>query len=132
MVEYKKIWALIFYIKFLKRSEEMFNLFLSTPTPQPEETPVWLVCLLGVSVVFVGLLCIIGLVELMTFVCNKIADSSVKKAEEKKPQAQAPQGVAPMVIENRGELVAAICAAVAEEEGTDISAIRVISLKRIQ
>ena len=91
-----------------------------------------LVCLLGVGVVFVGLVCIIGLVEGLTFVCNKI----LAKDEAKKPaQASAPApapAVSSAAIENRGEILAAVCAAVAEEEGTDISAIRVISFKKVQ
>ena len=89
-----------------------------------------LVCLLGVGVVFVGLVCIIGLVEGLTFVCNRI----LAKDEAKKPaQASAPApAVSSAAIENRGEILAAVCAAVAEEEGTDISAIRVISFKKVQ
>ena len=116
----------------------MLNLLLTAAnggaTPAPEaETPVWLVCLLGIAVVFVGLIAIIGLVELMTFICNKISSAVVSK-EEKAAPAPAPIKSAPTpvgAIENRGELVAAICAAVAEEEGTDISAIRVVSLKKL-
>jgi hypothetical protein len=46
-------------------------------------------------------------------------------------EASAP-AVASAVIENRDELVAAVCAAVAEENGTDISAIRVVSFKKVQ
>jgi Na+-transporting methylmalonyl-CoA/oxaloacetate decarboxylase gamma subunit len=91
-----------------------------------------IVCLIGVSIVFIGLACIIGLVELMTLVCNKI----LEKGETKKPSApagavqSAPQPTG--VVANRGEILAAVCAAVAEEEGTDISAIRVISFKKVQ
>lgn len=90
-----------------------------------------IVCLIGVGVVFIGLACIIGLVELMTAICNKILD----KGETKKTSAPAPiANSAPVstgVIENRSEILAAVCAAVAEEEGTDISAIRVISFKKL-
>lgn len=93
-----------------------------------------IVCLIGVVVVFVGLACIIGLVELMTLVCNKILEKGDKKSAQKQatPQA-APVSSAPVsaAIENRGEILAAVCAAVAEEEGTDISAIRVISFKKL-
>ena len=91
-----------------------------------------LVCLIGIAVVFVGLVIIIGLVELMTFICNKILDRGDKKkaaATQAQPQAVAPQPSG--AIENRGEVLAAVCAAVAEEEGTDISAIRVISFKKL-
>lgn len=91
-----------------------------------------LVCLIGIAVVFVGLIAIIGLVEGLTFVCNKI----LAKGEAKKPaQASAPAptpAVSSAAVENRGEILAAVCAAVAEEEGTDISAIRVISFKKVQ
>ncbi|MBQ8545574.1 MAG: OadG family protein [Clostridia bacterium] len=91
-----------------------------------------IVCLIGVSVVFVGLACIIGLVELMTLICNKI----LERGDKKKPatiqaQPQASALASNGVIENRGEILAAVCAAIAEEEGTDISAIRVISFKKL-
>lgn len=104
------------------------NLFLAA-----ENEPHWaLVCLLGIGVVFVGLAIIIGLVELMNFATNRMSGNS--KSEDKKDNAQATVQAAPKsngVIENRDELVAAICAAVAEENGTDISAIRVVSLKKL-
>ena len=90
------------------------------------------VSLMGVSVVFFGLACIIGLVELMTLICNKLLDGGSKKKAAKSVEAPANapvQGTA--TIENRGEILAAVCAAVAEEEGTDISAIRVISFKKL-
>ena len=45
------------------------------------------------------------------------------------PVAAAPAANAP--IENRSEIVAAVCAAVAEEEGVDISALRVVSFKKL-
>ena len=35
------------------------------------------------------------------------------------------------VIPNRGELVAAVSAALAEELGTDVTAIRIVSIKRV-
>ena len=38
---------------------------------------------------------------------------------------------APAPIENRGEIIAAVSAALAEEMGTDISAIRILSFKKI-
>jgi hypothetical protein len=65
-------------------------------------------------------------------VCNK----SLAKGEANKPaQASAPApapAVSSEAVENRGEILAAVCAAVAEEEGADISAIRVISFKKVQ
>lgn len=93
------------------------------------EIPWPVVCLIGVAVVFIGLVAIIGLVSLMTLICNKILDRGAKPKNEA-PKAQAPAPVA-VPVENRGEIIAAVCAAVAEEEGTDISAIRVVSFKKL-
>lgn len=88
-----------------------------------------LVCLIGISVVFAGLAIIIGLVELMNFVTNK---AQSKKKSEAPENASAPVASAPSaVIENRDELVVAACAAIAEESGADISAIRVVSFKKV-
>ena len=92
------------------------------------------VSLIGFSVVFFGLACIIGLVELMTLICNKLLEGGSKKKAAKKSveaPAAAPVQATATTIENRGEILAAVCAAVAEEEGTDISAIRVISFKKV-
>ena len=90
------------------------------------------VCLIGIGVVFVGLVCIIGLVELLTLVCNKIlAKGETRAPAEKEAPAPVKQATS-TAIENRGEIVAAVCAAIAEKEGTDISAIRVISFKKVQ
>ena len=89
-----------------------------------------IVCLIGVGVVFFGLACIIGLVELMTLICNKLLERGSKKPNAAQP-VQAPAPSASVAVENRGEIVAAVCAAIAEEEGTDISAIRVVSFKKI-
>lgn len=111
-----------------RRSEKMGNsLFLYAA----ESGIHWaIVCLIGVAVVFFGLACIIGLVELMTLICNKLLEGGAKKPV-KAQSTQAPAPVASAPVENRGEIVAAVCAAIAEEEGTDISAIRVVSFKKI-
>ena len=87
---------------------------------------IFFVSLMGVGTVFIGLVCIIGLVELMTYLCNKF----IKAPAPKQETASAPQQ-ASGVIENRSEIIAAVCAAIAEENGTDISAIRVLSFKKL-
>ena len=102
--------------------------------------PHWaLVCGLGISVVFLGLALLIGIIELVNLITTKIEGS--RKDAGKKEVAVAPaaavahatrkQENVPDTIENRDEIVAAVCAAVAEENGTDISAIRVVSFKRV-
>lgn len=83
------------------------------------------VCFFGAAIVFVGLIILIGCIYLMNFICDKLS-------KEKAPvKVSTPAPVASKEIANRGEIVAAVCAAVAEEEGTDISAIRVISFKKL-
>lgn len=104
----------------------MVNTMLAAAAEQGPS--IWFVCVLGVAVVFVGLICIIGIISIM----NKIF-ASTKKSEPKKeavPQV-TPVAATEQKIENRQEIIAAVCAAVAEENGTDISAIRVISFKKI-
>ena len=86
------------------------------------------VVVMGISVVFIGLICIIILCKIMSAVCQI--------AENKNPQPSATQVVsaAPAVnqpIENRQEIIAAVSAALAEELGTDVSAIRILSFKKI-
>lgn len=83
------------------------------------------VVLMGVGVVFFGLVFIVILASIMSAV--------IRAFEGKKPEAPvaAPTPVAAAPIGNRGELVAAISACVAEELGTDVSAIRIVSLKAV-
>ena len=84
---------------------------------------------LGFLIVFIGLVCLIAIVTVLGAICQRLlSDNKPKKA----PAASAPVAApAPAAIENRDELVVAFSAAVAEELGTDVSAIRVVSLKEI-
>lgn len=96
------------------------------------EPSVWLVAILGIAVVFVGLILIVGLVWAMNRLCDRFltGKSQPTPAAPVAPAAPAaPTANAP--IANREEIVAAVCAAVAEEEGVDISALRVLSFKKL-
>ena len=99
------------------------------PLALATDSPTWLVCFLGVSVVFVGLIAIIAILYLMNFIISKSKDTKTKDTTPVPPVTTTPAQAAS--IENRREIIAAVCAAVAEEEGTDISAIRVISFKKL-
>ena len=81
------------------------------------------VCLMGIGTVFFGLICIILLVTLMSFVCRK-TEQKTTLAPVSEPAGVPKAGIGP-------ELIAAVSAAIAEEMGTDISAIRIISMKQI-
>ena len=90
------------------------------------EPSVWLVAMLGILVVFLGLLFLIVVVWAMNKLYDRfLAPKAVPVA------APAAPAVANGPIENREEIVAAVCAAVAEEEGVDISALRVVSFKKL-
>ena len=80
---------------------------------------------MGVGTVFLGLVCIVLLCLIMSAIC---------RVSEKKPDAPIAQpvsGPSAKQIENRQEIIAAVSAAVAEELGTDISAIRIHSFKKL-
>ncbi len=86
----------------------------------------------GFLIVFLGLVCLIAVVYAMGAVCTRLLreeDEAQKKAAVSAPAA-APVAAAGE-IPNRDELVAVLSAAVAEELGTDVSAIRVVSFKQI-
>ncbi len=94
------------------------------------EPAVWFVCVLGIAVVFIGLLFLVGIITIM----NRICDSLKNKSSNNKNTENTISAVNPTdstKIENRQEILAAVCAAVAEENNTDISAIRVISFKKV-
>ena len=83
------------------------------------------VVLMGLGTVFAGLLCIILLVTLMSWVC---ARTSAPKTVPQMPAAPAampaPGAVTPAMM-------AAVAAAIAEDMGTDVSAIRIVSMKKV-
>ncbi len=82
------------------------------------------VCVLGIGTVFLGLVCIIGLCKISSFVCSYFA----KDETEKTSSNVGPAAVAP--IANKQEIIAAVCAVIAEECGTDVKNIKVVSFKR--
>ena len=97
-----------------------------------ELSNLFVVCL-GIGVVFVGLVCLIIICKIMGYLCTSFIH--VKKAPEPAALAPAaPQAAAASagpVIKNRQEFVAAIAAAIAEDMGTDVSRIRIHSIKRL-
>ena len=96
-----------------------------------KEIPTWFVCAMGMGIVFIGLICLIVLIKIL----GKVSELAAGKESAPAPvaTAAAPVAAAPAadVIPNRGELVAAVSAALAEELGTDVTAIRIVSIKRV-
>ena len=83
------------------------------------------VCLMGMGTVFVGLICLIVLVTIMGKIVQRFDKPAVAAA------ASLPVPASDTKPEITGELVAAISAAIAENEGTDVSAIRILSIKKV-
>lgn len=84
------------------------------------------VVLLGMGTVFAGLILIIILCKLMSLFV--VATESVAPAKE---TAVAPQASTPAPIVDKQPLIAAVSAAIAEDLGTDITKVRIHSIKRI-
>ena len=87
------------------------------------------VVIMGMATVFIGLICIVILCKIVGLLCNiSNKQENSPKTIPDSPTVKIAQTVA---IENRQEIIAAVSAAVAEELGTDISAIRILSFKKI-
>ncbi len=78
---------------------------------------------IGLGTVFVGLICLVAICKLIGFVCSKLPEGKTKKTPSLPPKDAE--------IPNRQEFIAAVSAAIAEELGEDVSAIRITSVKRI-
>ena len=80
------------------------------------------VCLMGMGTVFFGLICLIVLTTLLGRVCGQKQQSA--------PAAVSP---APAAVSagDQQELIAAVSAAIAEDLGTDITGIRILSVKKL-
>lgn len=86
------------------------------------------VCALGIGTVFLGLVCLIVLCKVIGFFCNRPSKKAPVAAAEA-PQQKATVSATP--IQNKQEIIAAVSAAIAEELGTDVSAIRITSFKKL-
>lgn len=80
------------------------------------------VCVMGMGTVFVGLICIVYLTKLLGVLCRK---------QQPSPPPESTAVSAPVSTINRQELIAALSAAIAEDMGTDVSAIRILSVKKL-
>lgn len=91
----------------------------------------WFVVAMGVGTVFVGLICIIFISMLMSFICRGLVKNKpAEKTAPKAPVASA-SAAAPAEIKNKQEFVAAVSAAIAEHSGCSAEGIRILSIKRI-
>lgn len=95
------------------------------------EIATWFVVVMGMGTVFLGLVCLIALISIMGAIMKRVnakQEAAVAAARAAMPRPSAPTSEG---IPNRGELVAAISVALAEELGKDVKAIRIHSIKRV-
>ena len=111
--------------------KRVYNMNLTTALLSADltqaEPSIGLVVLMGVGIVFIGLICLIMVCKITSFFCAL----GNKKATEEAPKAVAPAPVAAEPIADRKQFIAAVSAVIAEELGTDVSAIRILSVKKI-
>ena len=87
--------------------------------------PNWFVVVMGIATVFIGLICIILLCSILGAICKVFVKEDAPKAQ---PQVKANNLPMP---ENKQEILAAVCAVIAEELGTEVEALKVVSFKRV-
>lgn len=86
------------------------------------------VVVMGLVTVFFCLICLIVLITLMGVLVNKFSSKPAAPAAVTTP---APQAVPAQPSVNKQQLVAAMSAAIAEEMGTDVSHIRIHSIRKV-
>ena len=77
-----------------------------------------IVPLVGLAVVFVGLVVLIAIVKLMGVICGFVTGRRAETSQK-------------LTGESRRELIAVISAAIAETIGTDAAGLRIKSIKKI-
>ncbi len=83
---------------------------------------------IGIGTVFIGLICLILICYIMSVVVKLFEKNEKSETKEIKPAAPS-QPAAPSV--NKGEFAAAVASAIAEDLGTDVTGIRIKSIRRI-
>lgn len=84
----------------------------------------WFVVVMGLATVFIVLALIIVL-------CMLLSLTRLIKPKQEKSAASAAPTAASNEIPNRAEFIAAVSAAIAEASGTDASAIRILSVRKL-
>lgn len=87
----------------------------------------------GFGLVFVGLICIILICSIVGALCKSLIKDKGNGADT--AVVQDAGNLAPAAVsggyQDKGEFVAAVSAAIAEELGTDVTGIRVLSIKKL-
>lgn len=85
------------------------------------------VCAMGMGTVFIGLVCIV----ILCVIFSAIINAGKNKVKQTEKVETLPVNTAPAEIPDRQKVLAAVCAVLAEELGTDVSALKVHSFKKL-
>ncbi len=82
--------------------------------------------LLGLGIVFIGLIALIVIIKIMGAIMRSVNAKQAKREPEPVPEVKAP-----VPEGDRGEIVAAVSAAIATVLGESVSGIRIVSFKKV-
>jgi len=86
------------------------------------------VCIMGIGTVFSGLIALVFICYLISFVSGLVCKSVPAPSNEKIVKKSSNDDKETIV--NKGEIVAAACAVIAQELGEDVKNIKVVSFKK--
>lgn len=84
------------------------------------------VILMGLGVVFAGLIGLIIVCSIMGSICKRVIKESPQIGGPTMPQAAVPTDEIP----ERGKFIAAVSAAIAEASGTEAAGIRIVNIEK--
>ncbi len=84
------------------------------------------VCIMGMGTVFIGLVCIVLICKLTSMVVRNVSPKSSVSAKS----VSAPAAATNLPPAEKSAIIAGVCAAIAENLGTDANNIKVLSFKR--
>lgn len=87
------------------------------------------VCIMGMGIVFAGLICIVIICKIMSFCITRLEKTESKAEVQSGGSVTAVSTALP--AEEKRAVIAGVCAVIAEEIGTEVSNIRVLSFKRV-
>lgn len=85
----------------------------------------------GFGLVFVGLICIILICSIVGALCKNLIKDKGNSADTAMQNATSPVPASSVGYRDKGEFVAAVSAVIAEELGTDVTGIRILSIKKL-
>lgn len=111
----------------------MNSILMETAEAAATSMDPFVVMIVGMAVVFLGLVILIGIVKLVSIICRAVFGEK-KQTGTPAPttrSSNAPVAASQLTEAQRGELIAAISAAIAENMGKPVSGIRIRSIRKV-